>query len=185
MKKIKDRITLGIVAGVLANVVKQGLSYVFKKLKLINITAPDKAAAMFISKRKTKKPAGSIVGIVADFCIACKLGILLVYVLSATGKDNHLLKGWSIGSLAWTLMYGFLSRMGGTGFSQMKPRDSLSGYFTHAIFGLAVAELIVRLGDEKLFKPRYQTLSSPDEEFYNWYREKNAANQQGEELLTY
>ena len=185
MQKIKDRITLGIVAGILANVVKQGLSYLFKELKITNITAPDKASAMFIPKKKTKKLLGSTLGVVADFCIACKLGILLVYIFSATGRDNHLLKGWSLGSSAWTLIYGFLSRLGGTGFSIVRPRDSLSNFFIQAVFGLAAAEFIVRLGDEKLFKPRYRTLSNPDETFYDSYMEKNTANQQGEELLTY
>jgi len=181
MKKIKDRITLGVVAGVFANVAKQALSFVFGKLKLMEITAPEKAVAIFINKKKIGGSVSTIIGIVADVCIACKLAILLVYIISATGRDNHLLKGLSLGSLAWVIMYGFLSRLGGTGFSTAKPRDSLCSFFTHAVFGLAASELIVRLGDESLFTPRYQTLSNPDEP------EKNAANQQQYEevLLTY
>lgn len=170
MLKIKDRVTLGIVAGILGNLVKQGLSFLFKELGLIKITAPDKAGGMFVSKRKVKKPMGSVLGIIADFCIACKLSILLVYILSGTGKDNHILKGLSLGSSAWAIMYGFLSRIGGTGFNIIRPRDSLSGFVTHTVFGVAVAQLIVTLGDDSLFRPRYHSLSNPDEQ---------------EELLTY
>lgn len=164
MLKIKDRVTLGVVAGFIANILKQGCSYLLRELNLINITTTDKAAAMFISKNKTRKKPGFILGVIADFCIACKLGILLVYYISATGKDNYLLKGWSLGSIAWATMYGLLSRLGGSGFSLIKPRDSLSGFVTHVVYGLAASQLIIFLGDEGLFKPKYQTLGNPEGE---------------------
>ncbi|MFZ7102244.1 MAG: hypothetical protein ACOWWO_06200 [Peptococcaceae bacterium] len=183
MRKIQDRITLGITAGLLANMIKQSLSYILKKTGLVEITAPDKAGAMFVSKKTTQKPHGTLVGIIADFCIACELGIALTYYISATGKDNYLLKGLSMGSMCWAAMYGLLSRLGGTGFNLIKPRDSISGFITHGVFGLAAAKLIVSLGEGSLFKPHYQTLSNPENDSRRVARDD--MQYRDEEVLTY
>ncbi|MFZ5942790.1 MAG: hypothetical protein ACOYVD_01685 [Bacillota bacterium] len=164
MEKIKDRITLGVVVGIAANLIKQGLSFLFKELGWSTITPDKKAGGIFLSRKKTKQPEGKILGIIADFCIACKLAILLVFLISSTGKDNHLLKGLSGSSTAWIVMYGFLSRIGGTGFSIIRPKDAITSLLTHAVFGLVASQLIVTLGDESLFQPKYQTLSNPSSE---------------------
>lgn len=184
MTKIQDRITLGIIAGIIGNIFKQIVSQILEALNYQKVDAPKKAAALYVTRKKTKKPLGLLLGLIADFSIACKLGIILVYVISATGKDNHLIKGLSLGSFAWTIMYGLLSRMGGTGFWVLRPRDGISGYITHIVFGLATAEAIVRLGDESLFTPRYQALSNSKNA--KEINQETYVNQQNyEEELTY
>jgi len=162
--KIKDRITLGIISGIIGNIAK---NLTFKGLSKTGLRDDDihaKAAGIFMSRRKAKTEAGKGIGILTDFCIACKLGILLVYLLSATGKDHPYLKGASLGQSAWVMMYGVLSSLGGSRSHPVSPRTSFSNFLAHTVYGVVTASAIMALGDPNLFRPRYINLSNPTED---------------------
>lgn len=162
--KIKDRITLGIISGIIGNIAKNLASMGLSKVGLRDDNIHTKAAGIFMSRREAKTKAGKGLGILTDFCIACKLGIILVYLLSATGKDHPYLKGASLGQSAWVIMYGVLSSLGGSKSHPVSPRTSFSNYLAHTVYGVATASAIMALGDSNLFKPRYINLSNPTED---------------------
>lgn len=162
--KVKDRITLGIISGFIGNIAKNIASKGLSKTGLRDDDIHVKAAGIFMSKRKAKTEAGKGLGILIDFCIACKLGVLLVYLLSATGKDHPHLKGASLGQSAWVLMYGVLSSLGGSKSHPVSHKKSFSNFLVHTVFGVVTASTIMALGDPSLFKPRYINLSNPSED---------------------
>lgn len=162
--EVKDRITLGIISGIIGNMAKNLTSKLLGKTGLRDDHIHAKAAGIFMTKRMAKTESGKGLGILIDFCIACKLGILLVYLLSATGKDHHLLKGASLGQSAWIIMYGVLSSLGASKSHSASAKTSFSNFLAHSIFGMIAAKAIVTLGDPNLFKPRYTSLSNPSEE---------------------
>ena len=111
--KIKDPLILGAFAGLTANLGKM-LGNVFNKnvLKVSDINYSELAAGIFMTEKELKKPAGLVVGTLADFVIGAIMGIPIVYILRYTGKDHAALKGfgfvilpglliWSHGTFVW------------------------------------------------------------------------------------
>ena len=120
------------------------------------INGPTIAASIFLPKYKAKyipTKKTRIIGVVGDMIIGAMLGVGSVYMLSATGKDNHLLKGAGAGHAAWTSLYDVLARMGASGVYPMDEDTNLNGLISHTVYGLVTSESAVRLGDESLFKP--------------------------------
>lgn len=160
--KIKDRIVLGIVAGLIGNAVKTIYSLSAIKMGLGKISPIKKATGMFLNKRQmlVKKRKNSIIGLLADNTVGAVLGILGTYLLTFTGKDYHRLKGIGLGNFAWLSAYGVLSTMGATRTKPLSVEDNIRAFFTHSVYGLITSEMIVRLGDDSLFKPQLLKTSS-------------------------
>lgn len=155
--KIKDRIVLGIVAGLIGNAAKTLYSLSAIKIGEGKVSPVKKAAGMFLNKRQMliKKRQNSILGVLADNTVGAVLGIFGTYLLTFTGKDHYRLKGLGLGNFAWVSAYGVLSTMGATRTKPLSVEDNIRAFFTHSVYGLVTSEMIVRLGDERLFAPRF------------------------------
>ncbi|NLO89761.1 MAG: hypothetical protein GX088_05460 [Clostridia bacterium] len=151
--KIRDRLILGLLSGIIANMGKNIASSCAEKKGLTQLSYVDAAAGFFLKKRDIKTFPGQLVGILADFSTAITIGIVNTYMLTNTGKDHWFLKGVGIGSIFWVTFYGFL---GGLGKNQpvypVAPRTALSSFLGHVLFGILSNFIVVKLGDESLFK---------------------------------
>lgn len=151
MQKIKDRIVLGVVAGLTANLTKQAIEWTAYRYHITREVGADKAAGFLLPPNKIRTKAGRCIGLVADSSIAACLGILGVYVLTFTGKDYPLVKGVCIGNATWTMAYGILTRMG-VSSSVYRDKDTTAvAWLSHTAFGISKFWLLNKLGHPSLF----------------------------------
>ncbi|MGI6226254.1 MAG: hypothetical protein ACOYJ1_08385 [Peptococcales bacterium] len=156
MKKINDRITLGIISGIIGNLAKETVNGSLSRIAFGRVDGSNIASGIFLPRWKSKylpTKKTRFIGFVADNIIAGFLGVSTVYLLSLTGNDHHRLKGASAGHFAWTSMYGFLSKMGATSVYPVSENVNIKGLISHTVFGIVTSEVAIRLGDESLFKP--------------------------------
>jgi hypothetical protein len=151
--KIKDRVTLGVIAGLGANIVKLGVEQFFVSRKMASQIGITKAAGIHLHKTDINSTRGKAVGILTDMTIAATLGVAGTYLLTHTGRDNKFLKALALGNISWSFMYGFLGSMGASSVKKSDPKTSLTQWFSHTAFSLTKLYLIDKLGDQRLFKP--------------------------------
>lgn len=151
MRRINDRLILGVLAGVLGNLPKAAVELAGKMTGWAESDCPDRAAGMLVPRRQVHSKKGRIIGRVADMVMAAMLGVATTYALSATGKDKAVLKGVVLGQTMWTMLYGVLGTLGTTRVRTVQPRTALTELVGHTVYGAATAGLAVALGDPGLF----------------------------------
>jgi hypothetical protein len=149
--KIKDRLLLGVIAGLGANIPKIIIGKTGLRLKTADLHGPQIAAGIFLPGHNLAQTTGKIVGYMADATIAGILGVVTVYGLSFTGKDHYLLKGAATGQALWQGGYGLLSSFGVTQVYTQRPKTVLNEFVSHTVYGIAAAAIAANLGDESLF----------------------------------
>lgn len=149
MKKIKDRVLLGVIAGMLGSVPGRVLNKIEFEVGITDSRYEEMAAKLFVSNKDAHSQRGKAVGKIANGLLTNAVGISTAYTLSATGRDYALLKGIGITSLAWLGIYG-LSTQAQVRKSK-KPLAALLSYMDHIIFGATTALVVKNLGDESLF----------------------------------
>ncbi|MEW5898094.1 MAG: hypothetical protein AB1652_02840 [Bacillota bacterium] len=159
--KIKDRLLLGVVAGMGGNLIKLSIGVIAKRKGFAEINGPEKAAGMLIPPHRLGDPIGKAAGYLADSVVASIIGILFTYALSVTGKEKAALKGALIGQASWAALYGALATMGATQAQPVSPKTVLSELVGHTAYGAATAYLIAQLGDPDLFTGKVPLSASP------------------------
>lgn len=158
--KIRDRLVLGAVSGLVANIPKLIIGSAAIKLKISDIDGPQVAAGIFVPGHKLTTAPGRMVGYLADSTIAVILGTVTVYALSVTGKDRAALKGAGMGSIMWQAVYGLLTSFGASNIKSHSPKTVIAEFASHTAFGIAAALVATRLGDEGLFTGRIPLTAS-------------------------
>jgi len=158
LKKITDRFYLGIISGLGGNLAKIAVERFSNKIGFSKSNGYHTAAGIFLTKSKILSPYGKAVGIIADNMIAMGLGVTCIYWLTLMGKDKNLIKGAGLGAAEWAVLYGVASRIGATSIFPVKPKDALSTFISHLVFGVTKMTIAVNLGDDRLFKPNNLTL---------------------------
>lgn len=150
MLKIKDRIVLGILSGIIGSIPGRLLNTIEYDLGIVDSKYGQMAAGLFISKNKVNTPTGKLLGSVANEFLATTTGIAVTYTLSATGRDKAVLKGMGVGSLYWFLLYGLSAPLANTSKSK-KPASPLFSLVDHLIFGATASIVTSKFGDDSLF----------------------------------
>jgi multidrug transporter EmrE-like cation transporter len=158
MKKIKDRLLLGVIAGTLASIPGRVLNKIEFEAGLTDSRYEQMAALLLVNKKDAHKNPGKVIGKIVNGLLADAVGIATTYTLSTTGRDYAIFKGIGITSLAWLGMYGFGTKENMR--KSKKPLVPLLSYLDHIIFGTTTALLVKTLGDDKLF-PDNQTEQTP------------------------
>lgn len=152
MKKIKDRITLGIVAGLVGTALKIGSDEFFLRKNISKRSFRETASGVWVStRREAKSPYGQILGSILDLGMGMVGSVGQVYILSKTGRDNLFTKGIFFGIAYGSLITAGLSALP---TNKVKPKDAesnLSYIVSHALFGLATTYAISALGDKSLW----------------------------------
>lgn len=150
MKKIKDRLLLGIVSGLIGAIPGRLLNTAEYRKGLVDMKYGQMAANLFTNKALINTPHGKILGSLANELLTTTTGTAITYVLSATGRDHRTLKGMSVGILYWFLLNGLGTKLTAT-TNKSKPISHIYGLFDHLLFGAITAEIATRLGDDSLF----------------------------------
>jgi len=153
VKKITDRFWLGAISGLGGNLAKIAVEQISNKIGFSKSNGYSTAAGIFLKKSKIASPYGRTVGVIADNMIAMGLGVTCIYWLTLMGKDKNLIKGAGLGAAEWGTLYGVSSRLGATSIFPVKPKDAISTFISHLVFGITKITIAVNLGDERLFKP--------------------------------
>ncbi|MFZ5641902.1 MAG: hypothetical protein ACOY4Q_14590 [Bacillota bacterium] len=157
MFKIKDRIVLGVIAGLAGNVIKMAIDEVSTKKKISQRSFRETAAGVWVSKRSEAiSTKGQILGGLLDFGMGILGGISSVYLLSKTGRDHIVTKGVTSG----IAMGSFITFVMGTlPQNQVRPKDAasnLSYMVSHAAYGLVTTVVAAKLGHQSLFDTKPQ-----------------------------
>lgn len=170
MRKIKDRITLGFVAGLLANIPKAISNELLFRKKIESKRYGEVISGIFMPKGQALSKKGKLFGVGGDFITSGFLGIPLVYIMSLTGKDNFLLKGFLAGVIGLGGFRGLIANVGPGKTYPRDPKTNIAFSIHSSLWGLMASTLIVMLGDKSLFEPRQaknSLLSEPATETNN------------------
>lgn len=152
MKKIKDRMTLGIVSGLIGAVLKIASDEVFLRTKISQRSFRETASGVWVSsRRQAKNTYGQLLGTIMDLGLGMVGSVAQVQILSKTGKDNLFSKGAFFGVTFGAAITAMLS---GFNTNKVKPKDSksnLSYVISNTIFGLSATYSAVLLADESLW----------------------------------
>lgn len=149
--KIKDRLLLGVISGVLGSVPGRLLNTFEYHTGLTEAMYGQMAATAFISQKYIDKPQGKLLGSIINQIIAIGTGITTTYALSLTGRDYAILKGSMVGTTYWLLINGLAPNITGT-LKPRKPISPLLSLIDHIIFGVSSALISLSLGDDSLFR---------------------------------
>lgn len=157
MFKIKDRVVLGVVAGLAGNVIKMAIDEISIKKKISQRSFRETAAGVWVSKKsEATNIKGQILGGLLDFGMGILGGISSVYLLSKTGRDHITIKGITSG----ITMGSFITFVMGTlPQNQVRPKDAasnLSYMLSHAVYGLVTTAVTAKLGHPSLFDVKPQ-----------------------------
>ncbi|WP_027365059.1 hypothetical protein [Desulfotruncus alcoholivorax] len=150
MQRIKDRITLGLIAGLGANLVKEAIAETGVRSGLTKYTCRRMVPLVLLNKKDAKTWKGWFLGTTTDMTIACLTGVLISYTLSLTGKDYGWLKGTIVGNGVLDQVFNAFTRV----LPQVKqnPNSNILCRGIHTVFGITAASIITALGDPTLFK---------------------------------
>ena len=152
MKKIKDRVTLSILAGGIGFLFLIATDMFSNRLGISKRSYPTTAAGIWVSSRKQAESwQGQLLGIFMTFGL-CAIGAMKqIKVLSIYGKDQLLAKGIYFGAAFGAIINAGLS---GLTNKKIKPKDAssnLSYVLSSTIYGIITTFAAAKLGDDTLF----------------------------------
>ncbi len=149
MQKFKDRILLGLTAGIISTVPTRILNRIENRSGLNDVKYNMMAANLFLQENEVATPAGRIVGAITNHINTGAVGILITYLLSSTGRDHAVLKGAVTGVFSWIAVFGLTSRI--LPVRAQKPLAPLLSFLDHTLFGSLCGLAVSKLGDDSLF----------------------------------
>jgi len=150
LKKIKDRILLGAISGILASVPIQIFDPLIHERGITDVPYSYSASKIFLVKNKTKTPASKALSFLINSTASGLVGTALAYTLSLTGKDKAVIKGIGVGALMWIGTAGLLANIG-LNVRSKRPITPLLSFAEHATFGAICSSIITKIGDDSLF----------------------------------
>jgi len=152
MKKVNDRICLGIVSGFVGWVAFDLTDVFLSKKRISKRTYPTIASGIMVSsRREAEKWTGQFLGTLVDIGICMVGGISMVKILTTYGRDKLVPKGLFFGITFGGVLTAILSKLSNR---KVIPNDALSNILyivSHAVFGLASIFTASKLGDDSLF----------------------------------
>jgi len=151
--KIRDKVALGVIAGLAGNVVKTAIDEVSLRQKISQRSFRETASGVWVSKRKEAAGLkGQILGSLFDFGLSSLGGVGIVFLLAKTGKDHLVLKGTLSGITIGSGVTALISGIPGNKIKSKDAASNLSYMFAHGAYGAAAAATAGLLGDPGLFK---------------------------------
>ncbi|MCL6589938.1 MAG: hypothetical protein K6U80_08300 [Firmicutes bacterium] len=141
---MKDKVLIGVITGLLADVVKLTFNYLAYLLNFASVVFWQITASRFLEKKELHRPIAYLVGAVTDLTVTSVIGALFIYFLHFTGRDYVWLKGAGFGLTFWALLLGTLLQQSHAKLN-LVPSDIMVTFFAHLIYGLALAYLAKKL----------------------------------------
>lgn len=150
MLKIKDRIILGIVSGVIASLPGRFINALEYRTGLTDIQYDQMASSLFLPKNKIKTGEAKVTGSIINHTMVGLTGILITYLLSATGRDKAMIKGIGVTSALWITIYGLAPKFG-VKVKSKKTFAPILSFIDHALLGSLCGFFSSKLGHDSLF----------------------------------
>lgn len=160
MKKINDRVLLGIVSGIIAGIPGRLSNKLQYRKGLTDVKYGQLTASLFLPPHKVNTKQGKLTGYIANQVNLGITGVIITYLLAATGRDKAMLKGAGIAAIAWLYVYGLSSKLsiGRRGRKKISP---LLSFLDHLSLGILGGFLVSKLGDDALFPDTRQARKLP------------------------
>ena len=172
MRKLDDRIMLGLLVGIISNIPKTLSNEYFYRKGIEKRRFGDIVAGIFLPKYRLISKKSTIFGIFGELVISSFMGIPLVYLLSYTGKDKATIKGLATGLFGFGFLRGIFANVG---IGRNYPKDVLTNVmmsWSSSLWGITAGLITPFLGNSELFKPKNIVLSNPP----NITRKRSASN---------
>lgn len=154
MRRIGDKVTLGLVAGVGGCIVALPLDYWLSKCGLSRIPWIERATGVTVSKASHGQVDARVLGVLTSLAMGGICSVGQVYMYAVTGKDSRYLKATGYGFLTWMGVHGLGSRITGAfGPKDSPARASALSLFTNLAHSFLSAKIIEVLGDESVYPP--------------------------------
>lgn len=174
MRKIKDRIFLGLVAGLIGNIPKAVSNELLFRKGIEKKRFGEIIAGIFLPAKQTKTKSGKIFGLGADFIVSAFMGVPLVYLLTFSGKDKFPIKGIFAGMVGFGALRGLLANVGpGKTYPKDVTTNAMMSWGS-LLWGVTASFIAVILGDKSLFKPKFAQLFAPASDNAELSTEANA-----------
>lgn len=147
---MKDRIILGAMVGLLADVVKLLVNLTGYLLNYSHVVFWQITATRFLDKTDLFKPAAYIIGGIADLTMAALLGVAFIYLLHLTGRDYDYVKGMGFGLAVWVLLFGTVLGQTTENKLNIDPSGILLTAVAHLSFGLALTFFSRKLWNRRI-----------------------------------
>ena len=152
MRKINDRIYLGMISGTVGFVALTLVDVISSKMKISQRSYRTTAAGVWVSsRRQANKLPGQLLGVMMNIGSSMVGGISVVKMLTTFGRDKLVPKGLFFGATFGSIITAILSSLSS---DKVKPKDAwsnLSYMISHFAFGLATIFMAAKLGDDSLF----------------------------------
>lgn len=142
--KIKDTIIFGSIAGLLGNIPKTIIAWIFYYFGWLRYTFTHIAAGYFVDAKFLDNPVALLTGFIADYVNAAFFGVIMYYLLQKAGVDHAELKGFAFGAFLYLIFYGAFMSLDLTRASLLTPLPNLILIIPHTIFGASTCWIIKR-----------------------------------------
>ncbi|NLP36060.1 MAG: hypothetical protein GX357_00195 [Firmicutes bacterium] len=144
---IRDRIALGVLAGIIATIPAILVNMLSVNLGFAKWYSHQIGGSIYLHPGLTDSLQGFLLGALTWLIPAMALGIITSYVIKATGEDFWWLKGIAVTLICMHLIvYGFLYSLGGATIVPFDFATNISIYVENIIYGLTLGYLIKRWG---------------------------------------
>lgn len=152
MKKIKDRVTLSILAGGVGAVSMLVTDMISAKSKISKRSYPTTASGVWVkSLKQAESWQGQLLGTLMTVGLSMSGAFALVNLLSKYGRDNVLTKGLFFGTSFGATITAMVS---GLTNKRIKPKDAnsnLSYMLSNALFGVTTALVASKMGHDSIY----------------------------------
>lgn len=136
---IKDKILIGALIGLLADVLKLITNYILYLLGYTKVVFWQIVATLFLHKEYLYDTSAYFIGGVADIIFTSLLGVIFVHVIYLWGSKYLWIKGLAYGLVVWVGAFGlFISRIAEEKLPQ-SPNGVVVTIIAHIVFGLSLA----------------------------------------------
>ena len=161
MFKIRDRVILGVISGIVTGTPSKILNSMEYRANLTDVKYGHITSNLFLPKSEVNAPGAKILAALANHVNSGIVGVLITYLLSLTGRDQAVVKGLGVASFSWIIIYGTLSERLGLRRKSKRPLTHLLSFLDHALFGALCGLFISKYGDDSLFPDQ----KMPNEQF--------------------
>jgi hypothetical protein len=145
MLKIRDRIALGTIAGLIGTIPGLALNYISVQLGLSKFYSFQLTGSIYLFPGLTDSLFGYILGGMVWLTFGVFLGIAIIYLIEITGEDYWWLKGVVVSfGIMFVGIYGVLYTFGAARIVPFDIATNMTEAISNIIFGLFTAYLIVK-----------------------------------------
>lgn len=141
---MKDKVTIGVITGLLADIAKLIFNYLAFRLHFTSMVFWQIAAVRFLGKQELFKPISYFIGAVTDLTVAAIIGVVFIYFLHFTGRDSIWLKGTGFALVVWVIVLGTLLTQSQAKLA-LNSSDIIVTFVAHVIYGISLSFASVKL----------------------------------------